>query len=56
MTLEDIAKVGLGGFPNNELSNFYSLEEVTGMSVEQFYQTFVQAGNETCLEVPADLW
>jgi hypothetical protein len=27
-----------------------SLEEATGVSVEQFYQIFVQLGNQTCLE------
>jgi hypothetical protein len=33
-----------------------SLEEATGMSIEQFYQTFAQPGNQTCLETPADMW
>jgi hypothetical protein len=26
------------------------------MSVEQFYETFVQPDTETCLETPVDLW
>ncbi|MCP4536205.1 MAG: hypothetical protein GY832_03580 [Chloroflexi bacterium] len=33
-----------------------SLEEATGMSIEQFYQTFVQPDNQTCLETPANIW
>ena len=54
--IADIADTGLGGFPKNELTYFRSLEEATGMSVEQFYETFVQPDAETCLETPADLW
>jgi hypothetical protein len=38
------------------LERLRSLEEATGMSVEQFYETFVQPDAETCLETPADLW
>jgi hypothetical protein len=38
------------------LDRLRSLEEATGMSIEQFYQTFVQPDNQTCLETPADLW
>lgn len=30
------------------------LEDATGMSVDQFCQTFGQPGNQTCLEVPMD--
>lgn len=56
MTLQDIADTGLGGFPDNELPSFQSVEEATGISVEQFYQTFVQPDNQTCLETPVDLW
>ena len=48
MSLEDIPGLTVWG-P-------HSLEEATGMSIEQFYETFVQPDNETCLEVPADLW
>jgi hypothetical protein len=39
-----------------DVSDYRSLEEVTGMSIEQFYQTFSQPDNQTCLETPADLW
>jgi hypothetical protein len=37
-------------------SYFRSLAEATGLSIEQFYQTFSQPDNQTCLETPADLW
>ena len=48
MSLEDIPGLNVWG-P-------HSLEEATGMSIEQFYETFVQPDTKTCLEVPADLW
>jgi len=55
MSLEYIANVG--GFPmGDDMSYFQSLAEATGMSAEQFYQTFAQPGNQTCLETPADMW
>lgn len=56
MTLEDIAHVGVGGFPIDEVPDYRLLEEATNWSIEQFYQTFVQPDNQTCLETPADLW
>jgi len=34
----------------------YSLEEATGLSIDEFYEIFVQPGNQACLETPADLW
>ncbi|MBN1976040.1 MAG: hypothetical protein JW918_01455 [Anaerolineae bacterium] len=48
MSLEDI--------PGFTVWGPHSLEEATGMSIEQFYETFVQPDTETCLETPADLW
>ena len=51
MTFEDL---GISSQVN--LERLHSLEEATGMGIEQFYQTFVQPDNETCLETPADLW
>ena len=56
MTLTDIANIGVGGFPTDEVSDYRSLEEATGMSVEEFYQTFMQPDNQTCLETPVDMW
>jgi hypothetical protein len=47
---------GIKGYTVNSVSEFLSVEEAAGMSIEQFYQTFVQPGNQTCLETPADLW
>ncbi len=32
------------------------LEEVTDMSVDDFYQTFKDSQNTTCITTPADLW
>ena len=57
MTLEDIARTGVGGSVSVDgVPDFRSLEEATGMSVEQFYQTFVQPDNQTCFETPVDMW
>jgi len=39
-----------------DVGDYRSLEEATGLSIEQFYQTFSQPDNQTCLETPADLW
>jgi hypothetical protein len=55
VTIEEIAAMRLG-FPENELQFFRPLEAATGLSIEQFYQTFSQPANETCLETPADMW
>ena len=38
------------------LEQVNSLEEATGMSIEQFVQTFQQSGIQACLETPAELW
>jgi len=51
MTLAD-----LGLSSQVDLDRLRSLEEATGMSIEQFYQTFVQPDNQTCLETLVDLW
>lgn len=55
MSLEDIARWGQQ-FPIEEVPDFRSLEEATGWSIEQFYQTFVQSGDQPCFETPADMW
>jgi hypothetical protein len=55
MNLEDIANMGQD-FPIEEVPEFRHLEEATGVSVEQFYQSFVQPHNRTCLETPIDMW
>jgi hypothetical protein len=54
MSLERL--VNMGSSPIGGMSGFRPLEEATGMSVEQFYQSFVQPNNNRCLETPADLW
>ena len=48
--------VSLEDIPGFTMWGPHSLEEATGMSIEQFYETFVQPDTETCLETPADLW
>ncbi len=42
--------------PVEEGPEYRSLEEATGWSIEQFYQTFVDPTNQTCLKTPADMW
>jgi hypothetical protein len=54
MTFEDIGRVATGRV--GDVGDYRSLEEATEMSIEQFYQIFVQPDNQTCLETPADLW
>lgn len=56
MTLEDVAQANLGGFIEEELLDYRSLEVATGWSVEQFVQTFLQPVGEICLETPAVMW
>lgn len=36
--------------------DFRPLEDVTSMTIDEFYNTFVNADNETCLETPKELW
>lgn len=54
MTLDRLAN--LGNEPISDMSGFRSLEEATGISVEQFYQSFAQPNNKRCFETPADMW
>lgn len=55
MSLEDVPGA-VSDHADDEKWEPYPLEEATGMSIEQFYQTFVQPDHQTCLEAPADLW
>ncbi|MEJ5312579.1 MAG: hypothetical protein WHX52_22665 [Anaerolineae bacterium] len=55
MNLEDVPSVVIA-HADDEKWGPYSLGKATGMSIEQFYQIFVQPEHQTCLEVPADLW
>jgi len=41
---------------NEDWWPYHPLQEVTGMDVATFYQTFQKSNNSTCLETPADLW
>jgi hypothetical protein len=54
MSLEHLTN--MGGSPIGDMSGFRSLVEATEMSVEQFYQAFVQPNNKMCLKTPADIW
>ena len=56
MALEDIPGIGGYTYAADEMSGLHSLEEAAGISIEQFYQIFVQPDNQTCLETPADMW
>jgi hypothetical protein len=42
-------------WPQNIKSNYKPLEEVTSMSLEEFYQTFSQP-TDKCIETPANWW
>lgn len=46
----------IGSYTANEMSEYASLEDVTEMSIEQFYQAFTQADRTICLETPIDIW
>ncbi len=54
--LEDVARTNFGGFTIEEVLNYRSLQEATGMSVEKFYDTFKNSSSGTCLETPANMW
>lgn len=49
LSIEEYAEM-VGGFTPKKL------EEVTDMTIESFYNTFIQPKSETCIETPADLW
>jgi hypothetical protein len=36
--------------------DFQPLEDVTSMTLDEFYDAFVNINNETCLETPKELW
>lgn len=48
-SIEEYADM-VGGFTAKKL------EDVTNMTIETFYNTFIDPEPETCLETPADLW
>jgi hypothetical protein len=54
--LEDVPGIGSYTYAVDDMSLLHSWEEATGMSIEQFHQTFIQPDNQTCLETPAELW
>jgi hypothetical protein len=54
MTLADIGRVAKERI--GYINDYLSLEEATGMSTEQFYQTFAQPASQACLETAADMW
>jgi hypothetical protein len=54
--LEDVPGIGSYTYAADEMSGLHSLEDATGMSIEQFYQTFAQPDDQTCLETPVDIW
>jgi len=56
LTLEDIARIGVGFGPAEDVPNYRPLDEATGLSVDIFYKTFKNASNRTCLETPANMW
>lgn len=49
LTFEEYANT-VGGFTAKKL------EDVTNMTVESFYNTFIDPQSKACLETPADLW
>lgn len=66
------AQVDMELFPSGNRNSFYAqldqtnwgvtkgaykpLEEVTGMSVEKFYETFRNPTSDQCIQAPANLW
>lgn len=53
VTDQDIEKWAIGPDPTSPLMNF---NEVTDLSVEEFYQIFVNPDNKECIETPAEYW
>lgn len=40
----------------SENQPYLSLEEATGLSIENFYETFMNPNNTACLETPSNFW
>jgi hypothetical protein len=53
VTDKDIEKWAIGPDPTSPLMNF---NDVTDISVEEFYQIFVNPDNKECIETPAEYW
>lgn len=49
---------GIGGYTYSidEMSGIRPLGSVTELSIEQFYQTFMQPDTQICLETPMEIW
>lgn len=45
----------IGGFGASDKSYLFTIEEATGLSIEEFYQRFKATENKDCLETPADI-
>lgn len=55
--LEKIAALGAGiGISETSFDYFKPIEEATSISLEEFYQTFTDAQDTSCLETPVELW
>lgn len=55
LTLKDISRIG-PNLPLEEVLSYHPIEEATGMSLREFYETFKEPGNSLCLETPVDMW
>ena len=53
---EGSALLELANLDPLERAQMLPLEEVTGMDVQTFYETFRQAGTGACLESPTEVW
>lgn len=45
-----------GGFNNLTIDHFRPIEEVTSMTLDEFYLHFKNPENESCIETPKELW
>lgn len=54
MTLEDFSNTD--GYTAEIVADIPSLEEATGITNEEFYQTFIQSDVEDCFETLFEVW
>ncbi len=55
LTLQDVSGFD-HEFPADQIETFLSLQEATGLTIDQFVQSFSQPDNQLCLETPIQLW
>ncbi len=57
ISLQEIASIGIGyEFNKSSYKYFKPIGEVTAMDIDEFHDSFVNQGEETCITTPAEFW